>query len=84
MKFAVDLAKSFDGLWAEQQSQASCFCHPFHHAAMVAIENSAARDRYIFPTSEHVADKCCQADFVDSPLTVSPSKRQKTNTNVSM
>ncbi|KAL8133867.1 tRNA-specific adenosine deaminase TAD3-like isoform X2 [Apium graveolens] len=68
--------------WAEQQSQASCFRHPFHHAAMVAIENSASRDRYLFPTSEHVGDKCCQADFVDSPLTVSPSKRQKTNTNV--
>lgn len=68
--------------WAEQQSQASCFRHPFHHAAMVAIENSAARDRHLFPASEHVGDKCCQADFVDSPLTVSPSKRQKTNTNV--
>ncbi|KAK1361839.1 tRNA-specific adenosine deaminase-like protein 3 [Heracleum sosnowskyi] len=75
------VARSCDQ-WAEQQSQASCFRHPFHHAAMVAIENSAARDRYLFPASEPVGDNCCQADFVDSPLTVSPSKRQKINTNV--
>ncbi|WOG82061.1 hypothetical protein DCAR_0101221 [Daucus carota subsp. sativus] len=68
--------------WAEQQSQASCFRHPFHHAAMVAIDNSAARDRYLFPASEHIVDKCCQAEVMDSPSTVSPSKKQKTETKV--
>ncbi|WOH12513.1 hypothetical protein DCAR_0832017 [Daucus carota subsp. sativus] len=66
--------------WAEQQSQASCFRHPFHHATMVAIENSAARDRYLFPASEHIVDKCCQADVMDG--TVSSSKKQKTETKV--
>ncbi|KAL8115894.1 hypothetical protein AgCh_022404 [Apium graveolens] len=46
---------------------------------MIAIENSAAKDRYLLPASEHVGDKWCQTDFEDSPLTVFPSKSQKTN-----
>ncbi|KAL8115892.1 hypothetical protein AgCh_022402 [Apium graveolens] len=68
--------------WTEQQSQASCFRHPLHHAAMVAIENYASRDRYLFPASKDVGDKWCQADFGDSPLTIVPTKRQTTNTYV--
>lgn len=66
--------------WAEQQFHTSdCFWHPFRHAAIVAIEYSAARDRCHFPASEHIGDKYTQADYMDSPSTGSPSKRQKTN-----
>lgn len=41
--------------WFAQQSfhSSPCYCHPLRHAAIVAIEASAARDRHLFPGSGH-------------------------------
>jgi tRNA-specific adenosine deaminase 3 len=65
--------------WAEQQSnsQSSYYCHPLRHAAIVAIESSAARDRRLFPNDEGSKEKYLELDH-ESPCTSSPSKRQKT------
>ncbi|XP_045813021.1 tRNA-specific adenosine deaminase TAD3-like isoform X2 [Trifolium pratense] len=65
--------------WAEQQSnsQSSYYCHPLRHAAIVAIESSAARDRRLFPNDEGSKEKYLEFDH-ESPCMSSPSKRQKT------
>ncbi|XP_045822578.1 tRNA-specific adenosine deaminase TAD3-like isoform X2 [Trifolium pratense] len=65
--------------WAEQQSnsQSSYYCHPLRHAAIVAIESSAARDRRLFPNDEGSKEKYLELDH-ESPCSSSPSKRQKT------
>ncbi|AET05235.2 cytidine/deoxycytidylate deaminase family protein [Medicago truncatula] len=65
--------------WAEQQShsQSSYYCHPLRHAAIVAIESSAARDRHLFPNNEGSREKYLELDH-ESPSTSSPLKRQKT------
>ncbi|WJX48294.1 hypothetical protein P8452_34880 [Trifolium repens] len=65
--------------WTEQQSnsQSSYYCHPLRHAAIVAIETSAARDRRLFPNDEGSKEKYLELDH-ESPCTSSPSKRQKT------
>uniref|UniRef100_A0A5B7BAP9 Putative inactive tRNA-specific adenosine deaminase-like protein 3 isoform X1 n=1 Tax=Davidia involucrata TaxID=16924 RepID=A0A5B7BAP9_DAVIN len=70
--------------WAEKQLHtATCSWHPLRHAAIVAIECSAARDRHLFPGVGHVGDKSIQVDHIQSFATGSPVKRQKTNlTNV--
>lgn len=67
--------------WAEQQpvNSSSCFWHPLRHAAIVAIESSAARDRHMFPSSGEVKDKPIDVDNVQSSSIGSPAKRQKTN-----
>ncbi|CAL5340734.1 unnamed protein product [Camellia sinensis] len=64
--------------WAEQQL-ASCFRHPLRHAAIVAIEYSAARDRHLFPGIGHTGSNSTQMDLVQYSLRGSPVKRQKTN-----
>ncbi|KAF5946713.1 hypothetical protein HYC85_016941 [Camellia sinensis] len=64
--------------WAEQQL-ASCFRHPLRHAAIVAIEYSAARDRHLFPGMGHTGSNSTQMDLVQYSLRGSPVKRQKTN-----
>ncbi|KAG8370206.1 hypothetical protein BUALT_Bualt14G0093000 [Buddleja alternifolia] len=55
--------------------------HPLRHAAIVAIENSAARDRRLFPLDGHSAELAQEDCKVSSPIG-SPLKRQKTYTNV--
>lgn len=69
----------YPGQWTEQQSQSqsSYYCHPLRHAAIVAIESSAARDRRLFPNDEGSKEKYLELDH-ESPCTSSPSKRQKT------
>ncbi|CAI9753259.1 unnamed protein product [Fraxinus pennsylvanica] len=52
--------------------------HPLQHAAIVAIENSAARDRHLFPGDGHISDEFVREDYKMSP-TGSPLKRQKIN-----
>jgi len=65
--------------WAEQQShsQSSYYFHPLRHAAIVAIESSATRDRRLFPNNEGSREKYLELDL-ESPSTSSPLKRQKT------
>lgn len=64
--------------WTEQQQLiGSGSWHPLQHAAMVAIEFSAARDRLLFPNGGH-----CQGEFAQEDHNLSlgpdlPSKRQK-------
>ncbi|KAL6228449.1 hypothetical protein ACLB2K_002399 [Fragaria x ananassa] len=64
--------------WAEQQSDTnSCSCHPLRHAALVAIESSAARDIHLFPSSDKSQDTYAETDHTHSAG--SPAKRQKTH-----
>ncbi|KAL3812620.1 hypothetical protein ACJIZ3_013888 [Penstemon smallii] len=81
--------KSFDNVsclnpwgWLEQQlNLSSDSWHPLQHAAIVAIENSAARDRHLFPVNGQSAE-FCEEDYKVSSPTGSPIKRQKINTYV--
>ncbi|XP_076944103.1 tRNA-specific adenosine deaminase TAD3-like isoform X2 [Bidens hawaiensis] len=59
-------------LWSSQQPCDSW--HPLRHAAIVAIEDSAARDRNLFSGGRN---NCFEIDRVGPALT-SPSKKQKT------
>ncbi|KAF3440952.1 hypothetical protein FNV43_RR19238 [Rhamnella rubrinervis] len=70
--------------WAEQQTHmSSCYWHPLRHAAIVAIETSAARDIHLFPSSGDIQDKSVDMNSMQLSSTGSPAKRQKTNfTNV--
>ncbi|KAK3000641.1 hypothetical protein RJ639_022425 [Escallonia herrerae] len=67
--------------WPKLQScTSSSPWHPLRHAAIVAIELSAARDLRLFPRSGNTGIKFDQADYMECPLTgSSPLKRQKTN-----
>ncbi|KAK4425683.1 tRNA-specific adenosine deaminase TAD3 [Sesamum alatum] len=68
--------------WLEQQSHVGPDSwHPLRHAAIVAIEKSAARDRLLFPVNGQSAD-FAQEDYKVSSPADSPLKRQKINTNV--
>ncbi|XP_011073442.1 probable inactive tRNA-specific adenosine deaminase-like protein 3 isoform X1 [Sesamum indicum] len=68
--------------WLEQQSQVGPDSwHPLRHAAIVAIENSAARDRLLFPVSGQSPD-FSQEDYKVFSPPHSSLKRQKINTNV--
>ncbi|KAK9054029.1 hypothetical protein SSX86_025105 [Deinandra increscens subsp. villosa] len=59
--------------WSNQKSCDSW--HPLRHAAIVAIEDSATRDRNLFPGGRHdLAD----IDHVQPALTYPSSKKQKT------
>ncbi|OMO59795.1 tRNA-specific adenosine deaminase-like protein 3-like protein [Corchorus olitorius] len=63
--------------WAQHPSNTSpCYWHPLRHAAIVAIEASAARDRHLFPGSGH-NERSCEVDCCHSSPSVSPAKRQK-------
>ncbi|CAL0332161.1 unnamed protein product [Lupinus luteus] len=65
--------------WAEQQSQSqsSYYCHPLRHAAIVAIESSAARDRRLFPSEGNIEERCLEFDHEKS-WPSAPAKKQKT------
>ncbi|GAB4825185.1 hypothetical protein Ancab_008060 [Ancistrocladus abbreviatus] len=66
--------------WSQQQlSSLSCYWHPLRHAAMVAIEDSAARDRHLYPGTEHYYEKTVPVDLLQSSTMGSPAKKQKTN-----
>lgn len=66
--------------WAEQQShsQNSYYWHPLRHAAIVSIESSAARDRFLFPSNENSEARYLELDSMNSSWTSSAAKRQKT------
>ncbi|XP_020273424.1 uncharacterized protein LOC109848374 isoform X1 [Asparagus officinalis] len=53
--------------------------HPLRHAALVAIEKAAARDRHRFPSSASSKDAFLANDSLQDPSGSSPAKRQKTN-----
>lgn len=61
----------------EEQCRTSNFClqNPLWHAAIVAIDLSAIRDRCLFPSSEHHEGT---VDSNRSMIAGSPAKRQKT------
>lgn len=66
--------------WSEQElymPNSSCW-HPLRHAAIVAIESSAARDRQLFPDLGDNEDRSFELDHVHSS-TSSPAKRLKVN-----
>ncbi|KAL2331874.1 hypothetical protein Fmac_019455 [Flemingia macrophylla] len=65
--------------WAEHQSHSRSlyYFHPLRHAAMVAIESSAARDRCLFPGKENSEAKYLELDGENSSWTSSHAKRQK-------
>lgn len=65
--------------WSNQNScGSSCSWHPLRHAAIVAIEHSAARDRRLFPGVGHAADDLAETDLLQPDLTSPSSKKQKT------
>lgn len=61
--------------WAEKCSHSSW--HPLRHAAIVAIESSAERDRQLFPSSSNGEDTASELDHARCHAG-SPAKRQKT------
>ncbi|KAH9627497.1 hypothetical protein KSS87_006188 [Heliosperma pusillum] len=65
--------------WPQQhpQSSVSCFWHPLRHAAMVAIENSASRDRLLFPSTENIDERFGRYESVENSVVGSPAKRQR-------
>ncbi|KAL2468788.1 Cytidine/deoxycytidylate deaminase family protein [Forsythia ovata] len=66
--------------WLEQKLHTgSGSWHPLQHAAIVAIENSAARERDLFPMNGHIADEFVHEDYKALSPTGSPWKRQKIN-----
>ncbi|XP_041007291.1 tRNA-specific adenosine deaminase TAD3 [Juglans microcarpa x Juglans regia] len=77
----TDVSCLYPWRWAEQQlsSPNSCYWHPLRHAALVAIESSAARDRLLFHGSREIEDKSFDMEHIQSPSTGSPAKRQKLN-----
>ncbi|WCJ32627.1 tRNA-specific adenosine deaminase TAD3 [Euphorbia peplus] len=62
---------------SSQQLDIPNSCHPLRHAAIVAIESSAERDRHLFPTSSHSQEESSQ--HMESSSACSPAKRQKTD-----
>ncbi|KAG8633494.1 tRNA-specific adenosine deaminase TAD3 isoform X2 [Manihot esculenta] len=66
--------------WCGQQLDmgSSCYLHPLQHAAIVAIESSAERDRRLFPGLLHTV-KSSEVKHMQSSCAGSPAKRQKIN-----
>ncbi|KAG9136309.1 hypothetical protein Leryth_003885 [Lithospermum erythrorhizon] len=63
--------------WAQEQFDTySGDWHPLRHAAIVAIEQAAARDRLLFPTNFHSRESFIKDDMISLPIG-SPSKKQK-------
>ncbi|KAL2892035.1 tRNA-specific adenosine deaminase TAD3 [Bienertia sinuspersici] len=60
-------------------SSTSCFWHPLRHAAMVAIEYSASRDRRLYPSMGETDERSIQLDSNGTSTVGFPAKRQKTN-----
>ncbi|KAH6769902.1 Cytidine/deoxycytidylate deaminase family protein [Perilla frutescens var. hirtella] len=70
--------------WLEQRLHSSSDSwHPLRHAAIVAIEKSAARDRHLFPMDMRGADSI-QEDHKGPTPTGSPLKRQKVKNDESL
>lgn len=69
--------------WSQQHlsSSRSCFWHPLRHAAMVAIDNAAVRDRRMFPVMGEDNEKSVQFDTNVVSAVGFPAKRQKTYVN---
>ncbi|KAL8150859.1 hypothetical protein V2J09_020667 [Rumex salicifolius] len=66
--------------WSQRSlsTSSSCYWHPLRHAALMAIEKSADRDRTLFPSTGNVSENFIQAD----PLaTCSPAKRMRVTSN---
>lgn len=64
--------------WVDKQTcRSSLFWHPLRHAAIVAIESSAARDRCLFPDVRY-EDEATKEECILSPAK-SQAKRQKTD-----
>ncbi|KAI7756746.1 hypothetical protein M8C21_028499 [Ambrosia artemisiifolia] len=62
--------------WSNDSNHKSCDSwHPLRHAAIVAIEDSAARDRHLFPGGRL---DLAEMDHVESALTSPSPKKQKT------
>ncbi|XP_048335917.2 tRNA-specific adenosine deaminase TAD3 isoform X2 [Ziziphus jujuba] len=75
-----DVSCLYPWRWAEQKTDmSSCCWHPLRHAAIVAIESSASRDRRLYPSSGDIQDKLVDMNSAHSSSTGSPAKRQKTN-----
>ncbi|KAK9270783.1 hypothetical protein L1049_026367 [Liquidambar formosana] len=66
--------------WAERQlhTRGCCNWNPLRHAAIVAIEYSADRDRRLFPGLGHIIDTSIEMDHMQSSSASAPAKRQKT------
>ncbi|XP_054816528.1 tRNA-specific adenosine deaminase TAD3 [Prosopis cineraria] len=66
--------------WAEQQSLRPSLYkwHPLRHAAIVAIESSAVRDRCLFRSVSDIDEKCLVLDHEKTCWIASPPKRQRT------
>ncbi|GMH00672.1 hypothetical protein Nepgr_002511 [Nepenthes gracilis] len=66
--------------WSQQKlSSQTYYWHPLRHAAMVAIEDSAARDRCLFPSTGHFYEESVPVDLLLSSTVGSPAKKSKTN-----
>ncbi|KAJ8430432.1 hypothetical protein Cgig2_025859 [Carnegiea gigantea] len=67
--------------WSQQHlsSSSSSFWHPLRHAAMVAIEYSAARDRHLFPDVGRTDEKSVQVNPMENSTAESPLKKHKTD-----
>ncbi|XP_028806011.1 tRNA-specific adenosine deaminase TAD3 isoform X2 [Neltuma alba] len=75
----ADVACLYPWRWAEQKSHTQNYkWHPLRHAAMVAIESSAARDRCCFPSVSDIDEKCLELDHEKTSWMASPPKRQRT------
>ncbi|KAK9110890.1 hypothetical protein Scep_018409 [Stephania cephalantha] len=55
--------------------------HPLRHAALVAIEYAAARDRRLFPGSEHAHGQSIEGGHVPPSPKSSPAKKPKLHTS---
>ncbi|CAN1343546.1 tRNA-specific adenosine deaminase TAD3 [Linum perenne] len=64
--------------WSQSTSSSRDW-HPLRHAALVAIESSAHRDRRLFPCFDNVAKQSFEEETVLSACEKSHAKRQKTN-----
>lgn len=85
--FPSETRKSYSGVsclnpwrWAQENSHTtSCYWHPLRHAAMAAIQSSAARDRLLFPGMGHEGDKPNGVHNIQPTSIGTPAKRQKTD-----
>ncbi|PIA53542.1 hypothetical protein AQUCO_00900252v1 [Aquilegia coerulea] len=66
--------------WMEHQQNTgnTCYFHPLRHAALVAVELAAARDKHLFPGSGNMLDCSFQENRLTSSMN-SPAKKQKLN-----
>ncbi|CAN1855238.1 tRNA-specific adenosine deaminase TAD3 [Linum perenne] len=65
--------------WSQTTTSNSCDWHPLRHAALVAIESSADRDRRLFPCFNNVPKQSFEEESILSVCEKLPAKRQKPN-----